>query len=48
MLWRSDTPWYDSARLFRQPMAGQWAGVLKTIASELHLLLSGRGRRLEG
>jgi hypothetical protein len=43
MLWRADTPWYNSARLFRQPRAGEWAGVLETIASELRLLVSSGG-----
>jgi ADP-heptose:LPS heptosyltransferase len=35
MLWRSDTPWYDGARLFRQPRAGDWGSVLHAVAAEL-------------
>lgn len=32
---RDDSPWYPSARLFRQTRAGDWAGVLEDISSEL-------------
>jgi tetratricopeptide (TPR) repeat protein len=35
MLRRTDTPWYPSARLFRQPRAGDWGGVLERVAAEL-------------
>lgn len=31
---RSDTPWYDSLRLFRQPTAGDWGAVLDQVRSE--------------
>ena len=38
MLERLDTPWYDTARLFRQPRVGQWSSVFETVAAELRQL----------
>jgi tetratricopeptide (TPR) repeat protein len=35
MLGRSDTPWYPSARLFRQPRPGDWDGVFRQLAEAL-------------
>jgi hypothetical protein len=35
MLERSDTPWYGSARLFRQPKVGEWASVFAAVAKAL-------------
>jgi Flp pilus assembly protein TadD len=35
MLDRDDTPWYPTARLFRQPALGDWASVYERIAAEL-------------
>jgi tetratricopeptide (TPR) repeat protein len=32
---RADSPWYPSARLFRQERAGDWAGVVAAIGEEL-------------
>jgi hypothetical protein len=35
MLGRTDSPWYPSARLFRQTKAGDWSPLLATVADEL-------------
>jgi len=35
LLHRDDTPWYPSARLFRQTTRGDWAGVIGRVAGEL-------------
>jgi tetratricopeptide (TPR) repeat protein len=35
MLDRSDSPWYPSARLFRQPALGDWAGAIDAVRGEL-------------
>jgi ADP-heptose:LPS heptosyltransferase len=37
LLNRDDTPWYATARLFRQPQMGDWATVVERI--KLHLKL---------
>ncbi|MFL9959868.1 tetratricopeptide repeat-containing glycosyltransferase family protein [Paraburkholderia sediminicola] len=34
---RADTPWYPSARLFRQTVAHDWDGVIKRVRDELSL-----------
>ncbi len=35
---RDDSPWYPTARLFRQPRQGDWDGVLERVAGELSAL----------
>lgn len=35
MLDRGDTPWYPRTRLYRQPLAGDWAAVIKTLRGDL-------------
>jgi hypothetical protein len=40
LLDRDDSPWYPSARLFRQPRPGDWDTVLERVAAELRLLAS--------
>ncbi|RRA49391.1 ADP-heptose--LPS heptosyltransferase [Acidipila sp. EB88] len=35
MLDRSDSPWYPTMRLFRQPSAGDWAGALEAVGTAL-------------
>jgi len=36
LLERSDSPWYPSLRLFRQPRPQQWRPVLENVAAALH------------
>ena len=35
MLDREDSPWYPTARLFRQPAAGDWASMVDRVGAEL-------------
>ncbi|MBS1228426.1 MAG: tetratricopeptide repeat protein [Proteobacteria bacterium] len=42
---RSDCPWYPSLTIFRQPEAGDWAGVISRVAAAL---LVGAGTGLNG
>jgi hypothetical protein len=39
MLKRSDTPWYPSMRIFRQPKMGDWSSVIATVRDELQKLV---------
>jgi hypothetical protein len=40
---REDSPWYPTARLFRQPKFGDWGGVIETLRAELPNLLRQAG-----
>ncbi|GFO70873.1 hypothetical protein GMLC_44520 [Geomonas limicola] len=40
---RTDSPWYPTARLFRQSERGDWAGVLERVAQALNELVAGPG-----
>ncbi len=42
LLNRADSPWYPTARLFRQSAPGQWAPVFTGIANALSEILGGR------
>ena len=39
---REDSPWYPTARLFRQPAAGDWDSVLRKMAGELERFAADR------
>lgn len=41
---RTDTPWYPSARLFRQPQFGDWDGAVKVLRQELLQFATRHGR----
>lgn len=42
LLDRSDSPWYPSMKLFRQPVLGNWDVVLSQVADELKVLTNTR------
>ena len=44
MLDRSDSPWYPSLRLVRQPRPRAWLPVVEALASELEELARGKHR----
>jgi tetratricopeptide (TPR) repeat protein len=39
MTGRSDSPWYPTMRLFRQPRPGEWHEVLQRMSAEIHGLI---------
>jgi Tfp pilus assembly protein PilF len=41
LIGREDSPWYPTARLFRQPVLGAWEPVIQRIAGELRCLVEG-------
>ena len=43
LLERTDSPWYPTARLFRQPRAGDWGAVVQQMAVALGELAGERG-----
>jgi tetratricopeptide (TPR) repeat protein len=47
MLGRTDTPWYPSMRIYRQPRSGDWDAVIAAVAADLGVLAAG-GRTSEG
>ncbi|WP_263634446.1 tetratricopeptide repeat protein [Geomonas subterranea] len=42
---REDSPWYPTARLFRQKRRGEWGEVLERVARQLELLVRAKGDR---
>lgn len=42
LLDRSDTPWYPTMRLYRQPAQGDWASVVARVCTDLRALASAR------
>jgi tetratricopeptide (TPR) repeat protein len=43
---RADSPWYPTARLFRQPQFGDWPSVIATLAQELRTQFSPSAQKL--
>ncbi|MSP94235.1 MAG: tetratricopeptide repeat protein [Alphaproteobacteria bacterium] len=43
MLGRSDSPWYPTMRLFRQPAPGDWDAAISEMADALRALIARRG-----
>ena len=43
LLDRSESPWYPTMRLFRQPASGDWDGVFAQIETELAALVTATG-----
>jgi hypothetical protein len=38
LIGRNDSPWYPTARLFRQTEAGAWDGVISAVARQLRAM----------
>ncbi len=47
LLDRKDSPWYPTARLFRQRQKGEWGPVMEEIAAELASLVGHKPRTME-
>jgi tetratricopeptide (TPR) repeat protein len=45
LLDRNDSPWYPTARLFRQPIAGDWASVVNDVAEQLRKMVERKNAR---
>jgi hypothetical protein len=45
LLDREDSPWYPTARLFRQQVPGDWSWVISRVAIELKKAISGLPQR---
>jgi hypothetical protein len=43
LLEREDSPWYPTARIFRQPAPGDWESVIGRVAQELRRWPHGAG-----
>ena len=41
LLGRDDSPWYPTARLFRQPRPGDWETPIRAVAEALRALAAG-------
>jgi ADP-heptose:LPS heptosyltransferase len=41
---REDSPWYPTARLFRQARPGDWAGTMAKVREALAAFATARGR----
>jgi tetratricopeptide (TPR) repeat protein len=44
LLGREDSPWYESIRIFRQKVAGDWSGVVRHVLAELDVFLKENAR----
>jgi hypothetical protein len=45
LLNRSDSPWYPTMRLFRQPALGDWSAVMQRVAADLRRFMGEQGSR---
>jgi hypothetical protein len=45
LMGRSDSPWYPTARLFRQPRVGDWNSVVQQVRRELAALADASYRK---